>query len=273
MRIRFEETVATPGWSIPAGAVISVSGIPSDSQLSRWLECGTIRIVRDPDADLETPEGSQDFEKASTETRPFVPRLCPAGTVVCVATGPSLTADDVTYCRDKAFVIAINDAYRLAPWAGLVYGCDAKWWNWHKEVAKWPCLKFGLKAVDLNFPAGVALLENTGITGLERKPTGLRNGKNSGYQAINVAVHLGASRILLLGYDMKLGPGGRSHFFGEHPDGLKPTISNFVGLFESIVEPLKKRHIEVVNCSRQTALTCFPRMPIEAALPVEAAVA
>jgi hypothetical protein len=75
---------------------------------------------------------------------PSVPKLCPGGTVVCIGGGPSLTRDDVDYCRGKAFVIAINDAYKLAPWADALYACDGLWWRWHKGVPSFDGPKFAL---------------------------------------------------------------------------------------------------------------------------------
>ena len=50
---------------------------------------------------------------ASTFVPDTAPVLCAGGTVVCLATGPSLTKEDAEYCRDKAdCVIAVNDADR-----------------------------------------------------------------------------------------------------------------------------------------------------------------
>jgi hypothetical protein len=152
-----------------------------------------------------------------------VPQLCPGGTVVCLAGGPSLTQADVDYCRGKATVIAINDAYRLAPWADVLYACDKRWWDWHKGVGSFKGLKYALQRPALKWP-GVQILQNTGPHGLELKRNAVRNGKNSGYQAMNVAVHLGAKRIVLLGYDMHIPQGGPSHWFGEHPLGGPPPV-------------------------------------------------
>ena len=142
-----------------------------------------------------------------TRAAPIVPRLWPGATIVCLGTGPSLTAADVTRCAGQAKVTAINDAYRLAPWADVLYACDAKWWRWNKGLPGFAGLKFGL---DTSIAyRDVTVLQNTGLQVLETTPTGLRTGHTSGYQAINLAVHLGAARIVLLGYDFK-----GDHFFG-----------------------------------------------------------
>jgi hypothetical protein len=199
---------------------------------------------------------------AAPDRRVSVPMLFPGATFVCLATGPSLTKADAAYCETRAGVtIAINDAYRLAPWANVLYACDAKWWRWHKGVPTFTGLKYALEAGAGRWP-GVQVLHNTGRVGLETRAYGLRTGSNSGYQAINLARHLGARRILLLGYDMRGG-----HFFGQHPDGTAPPFAVCLSHFHSLVKPLAAEGIEVLNCSRHTALEAFPRVPLEEALP------
>lgn len=87
---------------------------------------------------------------------------------------------------------------------------------------------------------------------------GLPGGGNSGFQAVNLAYIMGAKTILLLGFDMF-----GTHFFGKHPpklDVMSP-FRNFIESFASI-----KKDVEIINCSRQTALDCFPKMPIESVL-------
>lgn len=203
--------------------------------------------------------------------RVFVPRLWPDSTVVCLGTGPSLTDDDVNACRGRARVIAVNDAYRLAPWADVLYACDAKWWRYHKSVPSFTGLKFALEDCEWQAGAsspGVQVLENTGEFGIELAPTGLRTGRNSGAQAINVAVHLGAARVILLGYDMGYVKGQPSHFFGEHPKSIAggPSYASFIPGFARMVKPLAQLGVEVINCSRRTALTTFPCRPLESVL-------
>lgn len=193
-------------------------------------------------------------------------RLWPGSTVVCLATGPSLTQADVDFCYGRARVIAINDAYKLAPWADALYACDSRWWHWHKKgVATFAGQKYSIDPQAKRVCPDLTILRNTGERGLELSPTGLRTGKNSGYQAMNLAVHLGAARIVMLGYDMRP-DGKKNHFFGEHPHPVPPPYRSFIDKFSSIVEPLAAHGIEVVNCSRRTALECFPRRPLEEVL-------
>ncbi len=193
-----------------------------------------------------------------------VPRLYPGGTIVCIGTGPSLTPADVAYVRGRATaVIVVNDAYKLAPWAEVLYACDSKWWYWkrgEKDLASFAGLKYTLDLKAAHY--GAQALRNTGDTGLDVRPTCVRNGRNSGYQAINVAVHLGAAKIVLLGYDMQ-----GDHYFGHHPDQSRPPFQHCLKWFQTLVKPLAELKIDIVNCTRKTALLCFPRQPLEEALP------
>jgi hypothetical protein len=190
-----------------------------------------------------------------------VPCCWPNSTMVLVAGGPSVTAEDVDTCRGH-LVLAIKDTIRLAPWADVLYGCDAKWWTHHGPTLNYHGPRFALE--DQPFAAP---LKNTGMTGLETDPIGLRTGKNSGYQAINLAMHLGARRIVLLGYDMQPSPAGAHHWFGAHPyHAYEPPYRAFLDCFETIVEPLKTLGVTVINATRTTALKVFPQMPLAQAL-------
>jgi hypothetical protein len=195
-----------------------------------------------------------------------VPKRWPSSTIVCLGGGPSLTVADVEACRGRCPVIAINNAYQLAPWADVLYACDQKWWTWHSGVPSFKGPKYSVAASDPVTWPDVQVLQNTGPLGLELEPTGLRTGFNSGYQAINLAVHLGAARILLLGYDLSEGPGGRTHWHGDHPDRQPSPYWAMLSAFPSLVEPLAAIGVSVINCSRRTVLTTFPCASLESEL-------
>lgn len=207
------------------------------------------------------------IRRAATVSASRVPSLCPGGTVVCLGGGPSLCAEDVDYCRGKATVLAINDAWRLAPWADALIASDAAWWAHYRGVPAYTGLKFCLEASAAKWP-GVQVLRNTGAEGLETEPTGVRTGRNTGAAAINLAVHFGAARVLLLGYDMEAKDENRSHWFGGHPLGLRggSPYALFRQMCATMVAPLAALGVTVINCSRHTALTCFPRQPLREVL-------
>ena len=77
-----------------------------------------------------------------------------------------------------------------------------------------------------------------------------------------MAYHLGATRIILLGFDMH-SHGGKSHWFGDHPAkyATGDKIERFIVAFRSI-KP-EQYGIEILNCSRETALDAFPRHDLD----------
>lgn len=164
-------------------------------------------------------------------------------------------------------MIAINDTHRLAPWADCLYSSDQQWWRYHQGVPEFAGRKYGIAPLVPHPAWGITVLVNTGQTGIETDPRGLRTGRNSGYASINLAVHVGARRVVLLGFDMGR-TGGRGHFFGEHPSRLTSQMDFAAcrALFQLMVDPLRTVGVEVVNASRQTALTMFPRVTLEEAL-------
>lgn len=203
-----------------------------------------------------------------------VPPLWEGETAVCIGGGPSLTQEQVDYCRNRARVIAINNALFLAPWSDLHYVCDRRWMiDWHggrKEVLQFKGLRVTIDIHIAENCPGWHWLENddcNGREGLSERKTALKTGRNSGYQVINLAVLLGCRRIALLGYDMRA-VGGKTHWHPDHPTATNPNIYHRAMLpsFPSLVEPLKEKGVEVINCTPGSALDVFPRMELEEAL-------
>lgn len=184
----------------------------------------------------------------------------------CLGSGPSLTLADVEACRGL-FVIAINDTVQWAPWANVLLGGDLKWWRWHQGCRSFAGLKYTAhRAVLSEFP-DVQVLQKTGIEGAEFDVGKIRTGWNSGYVAIQVAAQFGATSILLLGYDMQPSATGQHHWHGAHPDGSHPQYRRCLAVFDTLADPLRERGIDVVNCSRSTALRTFPCRPLSSVLP------
>lgn len=86
--------------------------------------------------------------------------------------------------------------------------------------------------------------------------------KNSGANAIALAAWQGAKRIILVGYDCQL-TNGKTHWHGDHPKPLTNahSINLWPDRFNKVAALL--RGVEIINCSRQTALTCFTRGNLE----------
>lgn len=189
-------------------------------------------------------------------------------TVVCAATGPSLSAGQVQHCREVP-TIAVSDAYKLMPWADVLYSCDTRWWDVHGPRAlaagvtsqRWSCHEAG-KNDKRAAAAQHGLHLVPGVRGSVFEPAGfIRYGNNSGFQAINLAILFGAARVLLIGYDMR-----GTHFFGRHERPLVNTDpGQFIQEFNTAAKKLPPG-VEVVNCTPGSALRCFPAAALQDAL-------
>jgi hypothetical protein len=89
---------------------------------------------------------------------------------------------------------------------------------------------------------------------------------NSGSGAVALAIALGASRVVMLGYDCQKTE-GKAHWHGDHPKGLgnAGSIQQWFPLFDALSRQIPAS-VPVVNASRVTALKCFPTTTLEDAL-------
>lgn len=112
---------------------------------------------------------------------------------------------------------------------------------------------------------GINRIEGKQADGLGRDC--IHFGGNSGYQAINLAYLMGAASVVLLGYDMGK-TGGQSHWHGDHPGALNQQlpINLWLSKFPALADDLKREGVRVTNATRETALECFDRQPLQQAL-------
>lgn len=180
-------------------------------------------------------------------------------TVVCIASGPSLTAEDCEKVRASGHpVIVTNTTFRLAPWADVVFGMDSNWWKeYHKEVAS--------VCTGRKLSTSLAV-KQYGAESLHLAPWFPRS-LNSGEGAIHLALAGKPKRVLLLGYDCQK-TGGKSHHHGDHPKhlGNAGSLKRWPKHFSHLSQEAGRQGVAVENATRQTALTCFPRVKLEDAL-------
>lgn len=188
-------------------------------------------------------------------------------TCVVLASGPSLTREQVMHAmEDDVQVIAVNSTFRLAPLADVVYAGDFMWWKTHiNEVRKKMPISAELWTQDSTAAERYYLNR---IKGVNRPGLGkalIHSNGNSGAQAVNLAYLFGCRRILLLGFDMKLGPRGEKHWHEDHPGPLMQAqcFNEWTHKFEPLAKDLKAAGCEVINCTPGSALTCFPMSKIE----------
>lgn len=161
-------------------------------------------------------------------------------TWVVLATGPSMSQEIADYIRGKCRVVAVSDAYKIAPWADILVSNDRKWWEVHPEAEK---------------VRGVRYCSHK-LREVEEFREHVHLGRNSGLMGMCAARAHGAKRLLLCGFDMH-----GSHFFGAHPEPLKNTteriFSTHIRQFDGF------SGCEVINCTLGSQLKRFPYVKLE----------
>lgn len=187
---------------------------------------------------------------------------------VIIAGGPSLTQDDVDMCAgtDRR-IYCVNDAYRMAPWAEVLYACDGEWWEKYGGVPTFEGERW-TASLEASRKYGLRYISGGHDCAFSAQQGFIAYGGNSGFQALNLAYLQGMLDIVLLGFDMGVGDDGKTHWFGDHPRDIRRP-SNYAGWvkrFNLAAPVIQSLGCKVVNCSRRTALECFPRMDLESAL-------
>jgi len=182
---------------------------------------------------------------------------------VCIASGPSLSTADISYIHSRdVYTIVVSDCFRLLPEADILYSCDAKWWASNPDTKNFMGIKFSLQKTP---DKSVICMENGGRYGVSLEWPYLRTGDNSGYQAVNLAILLGAKKIILTGYDMDYDAQGKSHWFGNHKTLINPPINRlkqFAANFNTLADDLMD-DIKIINCSIHTKITAFKQANIK----------
>ena len=206
-------------------------------------------------------------------------RIFDGQTVALIATGPSLTLQQIESARHKGFALAgCNNTWQIVPDLGVLYGCNFKWWEhyWGEPLArhqaqKWTTNRAAADRFGLNWIA------EANRPGLSNDPALVHHGHGSGFTLLNLAYLMGAARILLLGYDLRYaadydGQNRRvgsepRHYFGEYPPELQhwPRVQVRNGVHVELLELYRsvadQGAVEIINCSGGV-LDCFPRMDI-----------
>lgn len=156
-----------------------------------------------------------------------------------LAPGPSLSEALVAQVRGRQ-VCAVANSYELAPWAGFLVANDRVWWNEHPEAQLFSGRKFSANHVQ----------------GVERvNPCTFMTASNSGVLALDLLRNLGATKIVMLGFDFH-----GTHFFGPYRNRCRNTPERrrkeHAMQFSSWASGNK---VQVVNCTPGTMLEAFPK--------------
>lgn len=164
-------------------------------------------------------------------------------------------------------VLTVNNTWALLPWAHAMYAGDRQWWTRYGDEARsfrgerWTrddlsASRFGLNMVYRRNGEGLCKIAGS-----------VNTGGNSGYQAINLAYHFGAKRIVLLGFDMHRNNG--AHWHGDH-HAMLSAPDRHIDLWRQMMVPLardlREAGVDVVNATPGTALDAFPKRSLFEAL-------
>lgn len=162
-----------------------------------------------------------------------------------LAPGPSASAEQAERVRGAGFRLGVvGNAYQLARWADFIAATDAAWWRRNLEAKALAGRKFTMHEVE-------------DVEQIKVPTVGMCN---SGVLALECAKNLGATRILLCGFDMH-----GTHFFGEYTNGLKNTTQQQRSqhLKQYATWAYAHRGIQVLNCTAGSALKTFPAARLE----------
>ncbi|EPK3323114.1 hypothetical protein JAG44_000770 [Citrobacter koseri] len=147
----------------------------------------------------------------------------------------------------------MNSSWQATPFCAAIYAADCCWWEEHHRMIassaeRWCGDEFTARRFGINC-----------------FPSALPGSFNSGQRAIELAIHLGATTVLLVGYDCSIRRG--VHWHGRHAQLANPdsfSVNSWQGEFERL--KAWAHGVEIINCSRSTRLRCFPKMKLETAI-------
>lgn len=162
-----------------------------------------------------------------------------------LAPGPSATAGQAELLCEAGIPLGVvGSAFQLAKSPAFIAASDSAWWRRNPEAKATDCKRFTMHTV-----SGAATIRVPGMGVC-----------NSGVLALECAKREGATRILLVGFDMH-----GSHFFGPYTNGLSNTTEakRKVHLRQYAHWAKANVRIQVLNCTEGSALTCFPTARLE----------
>lgn len=173
--------------------------------------------------------------------------------IAICASGPSLCRSDcLSVVAADIPVIAVNSSWEAVPECAYIFSGDLQWWlvnilKLPEHAEKWSC---NVRVQQL-------------LKGVSYFEPDYRDAYNSGLRAILFAARLKATKIILLGFDCSVQ--GGVHWHGEHAELGNPDaqcIMRWQQQFQQLADYLQGSSVEVINCSKKTALTCFTQKPL-----------
>jgi hypothetical protein len=167
----------------------------------------------------------------------------------------------------------VNVAYELGDWVDICFYGDKNFYLQRKEkLANFMGLKITCHQSGQNQP-WIKFIEKdlNHSKGISTRPDRISWNGNSGAAAISVAAWTGVKRILLLGFDMKLGETKYQHFHDAYHRGKVVEQARLKKLpfdihlkgFAQIAVDAEKMGIEIWNVNPDSAIVEFPKISLK----------
>ena len=194
-----------------------------------------------------------------------IPKIWPDSTIYIIGGGPSVSKSPLHLIHNKN-VIGVNNAYKLGKWVDICWFGDSRWFMWNKKELK------NFKGLLVTCQRKLRNADGYDIksilkgrqAGIDRRPQFVCWNGSSGGSAINLAYHLGAKKIILIGFDMQPINGK----YNYHDDYLEKRTAvdpykKFLIPFPVIAKAARKLGIEILNATPGSKINCFPMVNLE----------
>ena len=214
-----------------------------------------------------------------------VQKLWPNSTVFIIGGGESLNktglqwnedtkdvikksiSDDLA-CIHNQRVIGVNNAFELGDWVDICFYGDTRWLDWNEDKI----VHFAGLVVcchPQNKIAWLKTVDRENGFGIHKDPKIIKWNKSSGAAAINLAVHLGAKNIVLIGFDMFAKADGADNWHNAHviPNQIATTpYERMLQAFAEIKLDADSLRVRIINTSLESKIECFEKMELEEAI-------
>lgn len=190
-----------------------------------------------------------------------------SGRAVCIlGGGPSLTRAHVDAIKDFPLLL-VNNAYMLVHRPTLLVALDRRYFEWHGESirAAGHTVITSVRGSDSPMlkPPYAKFKKDREATLTDQRDT--LTGTNSGHAAVQLAIHLGATRIYCFGFDMGF-PDTKTHWHDGHP--VPSSESNYVRRFRPRFEKLATLAADkgILVAAATKSMANIPHVTLEAAV-------
>jgi len=196
--------------------------------------------------------------------------------------GPSLRNFNFNCIRNE-LTIGINKSFTKFP-TTINFGMDMGFYDkvtydapteperieLHRQWLDYKGIKVFLKRRNFKLDSDVYVVEDLRkekVLSFDLK-RGIFGGNNSGFGALMLAIALGATKIGLLGYDMKVDDQTKrthwhSGYQGQRFHSMQNKLDKFQIYFNVFAPTIAKEGIKVVNLSSSSRLECFEKDSLE----------